>query len=191
MLSSAAAAACESRRFSMICLMATANRTLVCFSPASRNPRSANTFPELRVTTVSCFPCAITNLVVFPGCAKPPRNQLYVDLGRLSALRRFFLKRMQNVNCPFKLHRVHRAISVRSIVLDNFEDTGTETLPWFRSRVLASELRHAQRYADFVLHRFRKIQEIRFRRPTQNNGFSPGLVFSLAIFIIPFLGSNI
>src|SRR5579859_4838034 len=164
MLSRSAAAACESRRLSMICLMATANRILVCFSLASSNPRSVNTFPELRVTTVSCFLCAITILVVFPGCPKPSRNQLYIDLGCLSALRRLFLKRMQNVNCLFKLHRVHRAISVRSIVLDNFKNTGTETLPWFRSRVLASELRHTQRYADFVLHRFRKIQKIRFRR---------------------------
>src|SRR6266496_1461517 len=34
----------------MICWIATARRTFVCFSLASRSPRSANTFPELRTT---------------------------------------------------------------------------------------------------------------------------------------------
>src|ERR1019366_174361 len=118
----------------MICWIATARRTFVCFSPASRSPRSANTFPELR-TIDSLFldslfrRFAISCLVVLAGHSQPTRDQLHITLGRLSALRRLLLERVQHINRMLELYRVHGPESIAAVVRDDLEDARTFALP--------------------------------------------------------------
>src|ERR1035438_837443 len=127
----------------MICWIATARRTFVCFSPASRSPRSANTFPELR-TIDSLFldslfrRFAISCLVVLAGHSQPTRDQLHITLGRLSALRRLLLERVQHINRMLELYRVHGPESIAAVVRDDLEDARTFALP--RSEEHTSEL---------------------------------------------------
>src|SRR6267154_4993763 len=67
--------------------MATASRTRVCFSSASRRPRSTNTLPELSTTVSLFFPFAISCLVILACCPEPSRNQFRICPGRPYALR--------------------------------------------------------------------------------------------------------
>src|ERR1700732_2243066 len=100
--------------------MATARRTRVCFSPASRRPRCSNTLPELCMTTSLFRPFAISRFVILACCLESLRNQLHICLGRLYALRRFLLERMQHVRSVLELYGVHRPVGVPSIVLHDF-----------------------------------------------------------------------
>src|SRR5271156_843445 len=110
----------------MICWIASARRTFVCFSAASRSPRSANTFPELR-TSDSLFldslvrPFAISCLVILASHLEPPRNQFNIALGCFSSPRRLLLERMQHVNRMLELYRVHGPVSIAAVVGDDFQ----------------------------------------------------------------------
>src|SRR5260370_15241025 len=112
--------------------MATARRTLVCFSSASRRPRSANTFPELATTPSRLFPFAISRLVILAGRLEPSRNQFHVRLGRLYSFRGFLLKSVKNIESLVKLHGVHRTIGVASVVLYYFKNSRTFSFPRLR-----------------------------------------------------------
>src|ERR1700693_3029845 len=140
--------------------MATASRTRVCFSPASRRPRSANTLPELCTTTSLCRPFAISRLVIFACYPKPSRNHLHIRLSRLYAARRFLLEGMQHICSLLKLYRIHRAVGVASAILHNFKNSWALSLPRLRLRMLATKLRDAQSNANFILHGFRKLQQV-------------------------------
>src|SRR5271169_4631178 len=61
----------------MIWLIATASRTLVCFSSGFRTPRSANTFPELATAPGLSFRFAIPLLIVRPGLVEASRRGLF------------------------------------------------------------------------------------------------------------------
>src|SRR2546425_13363991 len=124
MSSRLAAAVCDRRRAWMICWIATARRTFVCFSSALRSPRSANTLPELRTTDSLFRPFAISCLVVLAGHSEPPRNKLDVGLRRLSALRRLLLKRMHYINRMLELYRVSRPVSIAAVVGNDFQHAG-------------------------------------------------------------------
>src|ERR1035437_10853694 len=140
--------------------MATARRTRVCFSPASRRPRSANTFPELRATVSLFSPFTISGLVIVCSGPEPSGDQFHVRASRFFALRRFLLKCVQHIDSTLKLHRIDLPVSVAPVVRDDFENSGTDPLPGLRAGVLPSKLRHAERHSDCILHGFRKIQEI-------------------------------
>src|SRR5271170_8394666 len=117
----------------MICWIASARRTFVCFSPASRSPRSANTFPELRTIDSLLLdslvrPFAISCLVVLAGYFEPPRNQVDIALGCFSSPRRFLLERMQHVNRMLELYRVHGPVSISAMVGDDFQNAGSFAL---------------------------------------------------------------
>src|SRR6266478_2981715 len=116
----------------MICWIATARRTFVCFSSPLRSPRSANTLPELRTTDSLFRPFAISLLVVLAGHSEPPRNQLDVGLRRLSALRRLLLERMQDIDCVLELYRVYRPVRIAAVVRDDFQHAGAFALPRLR-----------------------------------------------------------
>src|SRR5260370_3164920 len=132
--------------------MGAAGRTFVCFSSASRSPRSANTFPELRTTDPLFRPFAISRLVVLAGDSEPPRNQVHIALGRLFALRRLLLERMQHVNRMLELYRVHGPVSIAAVVGENFQNAGAFAFPTLPFCMLPTKLPPAQGDSDFVLH---------------------------------------
>src|SRR5208282_5838713 len=135
----------------MICWIATARRTFVCFSPASRSPRSANTFPELR-TTDSLFldtlfrPFAISRLVVL-ACHSATSS------GTRAA------RKAHARTSPYT-----RPVSIAAMVRDNFQDARPFAFPRLRFRVLAAKLRHAEGGSYFVLHGLGKLHEVVLRR---------------------------
>src|ERR1700687_1019967 len=161
----------------MMSLRATARRTLACLSPASHRPRSAKTFPELRVTGLWFLPFTISGLVIVGRGPQPSGDQFHVGLRRSSSFRRFFLERMQHIDSKLKLHRVDRPMSIASVVRDDFKNAGTDSLPRLSAGVLPAKLRDAKRHADCILDGVRKIHEIVMGRgyPKQSlfsgNGF--------------------
>src|SRR6266566_6299976 len=158
----------------MICWIATARRTFVCFSSASRSPRSANTFPELRATDPLFRPFAISCLVVLAGDSEPPRNQVHIALSRLSALRRLLLERMQHVNRMLELYHVHGPVSIAPVVGDDFQNARAFALPRLRFRMLAAKLRHAESGSDVVFHCLRKLPALVLRRADPKQRFFTG-----------------
>src|ERR1039458_2366917 len=123
--------------------MATARRTRVCFSPASRRPRSANTLPELRTIASLFLPLAISRLVIRARCLESPRNQLHIRLGCLYTRRRLFLERMQHIRGVRELYCIHCPVGLASVILHDFKDPRAFSLPRLRLRVLPTELRNA------------------------------------------------
>src|SRR5271165_1895053 len=105
--------------------MATASRTLVCFSSASRRPRSANTFPELGTTASLFFPFAISRLVILARRLEPSGNQFHVRLGCLYSFRRFLLESVKNIQSLIELYAIYRTIGVPSVVLYDFQNSRT------------------------------------------------------------------
>src|ERR1017187_6042296 len=103
--------------------MATARCTLVCFSSASRRPRSANTFPEPGTTASLFFPLAISRLIIVARRLEPAGNQSTFAWGRLYSSRRFLLEGMKNINGLAEFHGIHRTIGVLAVVLDDFQNT--------------------------------------------------------------------
>src|SRR6267154_2792157 len=140
--------------------MATARRTRVCFSSASRRPRSANTLPELSTTASLFFPFAISRLVILACCPEPSRNQVRICPSRLYALRGFLLERMQHIRSVLELYRIYRAVGVTFVILDDFKDSRAFALPRLRLWMLSPKLRHAQSDANFILHSFRKFHQV-------------------------------
>src|SRR5271156_1275330 len=120
--------------------MATAKRTLVCFSSASRRPRSANTFPELGITVSLFFRFAMSRLVILACHLQSPRNQFHIGLSRLYAFRRFLLERMQHVRSVIELHGIYRPVSVAFVILHDFQNSGAFSLPRLRLRMLSTKL---------------------------------------------------
>src|SRR5262245_20459966 len=104
----------------MIWFMATAKRTLVCFSAAWGSPRSVKTLPELRATSVLFFVFAITLLVILFGRFQSAADQIHVRLRCFDAFRRFLLKRMEHINGVFETDRVYRPIGIPTVVFDDF-----------------------------------------------------------------------
>src|ERR1035438_1069269 len=126
----------------MIWLIATARRTLVCFSSASRRPRSANTFPDPCTTKSLVLQFAISRLVILARGLEPVRNQFHVRLGRLHSPRRFLLEGMENIDGLAELHGIHRTIGISPVVLDDLENAGTFSLPRLSLRMLPAKLGH-------------------------------------------------
>src|SRR5450432_1467785 len=145
--------------------MATARRARVCFSAASRRPRSAKTLPELGTTISLFFPFAISRLVILGGGFQSSRDQIHIRLSGLDSFRGLLLKRVQDVDRSLKLHRVVRPVCIASGVLHNFQNARAFALPRFRAGILSTKLRHAQTDADFVFDSFGTIQQIALGRP--------------------------
>src|SRR5262245_46429328 len=116
MCRSCAAAVCDRAIASMIWFMATARRTFVCFSSASRNPRSANTLPELRTIVVLLFLFAIANLVIFLRSFQPLADPFHVRQTGLHTFCRLLLEDVKHINCVLKSHGVNGAIRIAPMV---------------------------------------------------------------------------
>src|SRR6266850_1182402 len=94
----------------MIWFMATAKRTLVCFSSAWGSPRSVKTLPELRTTSVLFFAFAIMLLVILFGRLQSAADQIHVRFRCFDAFCRFLLKGMEHINGAFEADSVYRPI---------------------------------------------------------------------------------
>src|SRR5271156_937255 len=135
-------------------LMATARRTLVCFSSARGRPRSAKTLPELGITPSLFLVLAMLRLVVLFCQSKTLRDQVDIRLGRSDATGRFLLENVQHVDGALKPYRIGGPVRVAAIVLDDLKDAWPLASPRFRAGMLSSELGDAKSGADFVLDRF-------------------------------------
>ena len=74
---------------------------------------------------------------------------------------------MQDVNGALKSNCVDGTISVATMILHDFKNTGTFAFPGFGCRMLAAELRDTQRRADAVPDWFRNVMRSCFEDPTQ------------------------
>src|ERR1035438_7633300 len=119
--------------------MATASRTLGCFSSASRRPRSANTLPDPGITKSLFRPFAISRLVILARRFQPAGNQFHIGLGRLDSPRRFLLEGMKNIDGLAEFHGVHRTIGGPAVVLGDFKYAGTFSLPRLPLRMLSPD----------------------------------------------------
>src|SRR6202041_1185861 len=144
----------------MIWLIATASRTLACFSCALRMRRSAKTLPELGVTPDLFFVFGIARLIVRPGLTEPSGDQLDIRACCLYATGRLLLEYMQRVNCVFKLDRVNQAIGVSAMIFYKFKDARALASPRLRAGVLTAELRNAGRSSHFIDDDFREVQQL-------------------------------
>src|SRR4029077_9137153 len=67
---------------------------------------------------------------------------------------------MQHIRSVLKLHRIHCPVSVTSVIPHDFKDSRAFALPRLRLWMLSPKLRHAQSDANFILHSFRKFQQV-------------------------------
>jgi hypothetical protein len=65
---------------------------------------------------------------------------------------------------------------IAAVVFDNLKHSRAFPPPGFGARMLAAKLRHAKRGSNFVFDSFREFQQLRLLEPTQNSGFSPGIL---------------
>src|ERR1700678_3769229 len=144
----------------MIWLIATASRTLACFSCGLRIPRSAKTLPELGVTPDLFFVFGVARPIVRPGLTEPSGDQLDIRACCLYSSGRLLLECMQHVNCVFKVDRVNHAIGVSAMIFDKFTDARALASPRLRAGVLTAELRNAERSSHFIDDGFREVQTL-------------------------------
>src|SRR5947209_17053715 len=113
---------------SMMRLISTARRTLVCFSSGLRSPRSAKTLPEPGVIAL-LFVFSMSHLIIVSGHLQPLANQFHILVGRLHPFRRLLLKGMQNVHSDCKLHCIDGPICVPAMIFYNLQHARAFTLP--------------------------------------------------------------
>src|ERR1700693_5153683 len=171
--------------------MATASRTLVCFSSALAMPRSAKTFPELGTTSDLFFVFRISHLIVRPGFVEPSANQFDIFPRRLYPAGRLLLERMKHVDSTPKFNRVNSAIGVRAIVLDHFEDPWSLPSPRFRARVFPTKLCNAEGGSNFIDNRFGESQQVFLARCGPEQRLLAGYPLRSRHRIIPVLGVRV
>src|SRR5579863_4551584 len=128
--------------------MATARRTLVCFSWALGRRRSAKTLPELLVMGIlpsflglAFFGMAC--LIFDAGCVQPLRDYPDIFSRCANAAGRFLLENMEYIDGPRELDRIDGTIGAATIVFDDLQNARPFTLPGLSGGMLAAELRHA------------------------------------------------
>lgn len=75
------------------------------------------------------------------GLAEPLMDQTSIRPRRANAGRRFFLKRMEDVNKTFETHCINGPVSVALETLDKFKHTGAFSFPRLCGWVFAAKLR--------------------------------------------------
>src|SRR5215207_1979880 len=115
----------------------------------------------------------MADLVVLLCDFQSSLDQFDVGPGRLDPLGGLLLESMQHIHDFLESNGIEGAIRVAVMVLDQFEDTRSLTLPGLGGRVLAPELRQTQGIAHFILPRLRKVRKSLLDEPTQSSGLSP------------------
>jgi hypothetical protein len=81
---------------------------------------------------------------------------------------------VQHVNSLSKTDCIDGAKSISGVILDNLQNTGTFSFPWFSRWMLAAKLCHLRAIPTLSFAASGKANRSFFADPIQYSGFSPG-----------------